>query len=76
MRGPLYGTNLVMEHLAADGTTLYGITKDSGIYRLQNATLKKIISDIPENVTSLAVNGNILYVGTENLGMLHYNLEE
>ena len=70
------GTNLIVEHLAADGATLYGITKDTGIYRIQNATLKQIISDIPENVTSLAVDGNTLYVGTENRGMLHYNLGE
>ena len=70
------GTNLIVEHLAADGATLYGITKDTGIYRIQNATLKQIISDIPENVTSLAVDGNTLYVGTENRGMLHYNLEK
>ncbi|MCY4401259.1 MAG: sigma-70 family RNA polymerase sigma factor [Candidatus Poribacteria bacterium] len=70
------GTNLIMEHLADDDTTLYGITKDTGIYRLENATFKQIISDIPEHVTSLAVDGNTLYVGTENRGMLHYNLEE
>ena len=70
------GNDLIMEHLAADGTTVYGITKDTGIFRLENATFKQIISDIPENVTSLAVNRNTLYVGTENRGMLHYNLEE
>ncbi len=70
------GTNLIMEHLAADGTKVYGITKDTGIYRLENGTWKQVVSKTPDNVTSLAVDGSTLYIGTENRGMLHYNLEE
>ena len=68
------GTNLVMEHLAADGAKLYGITKDTGIYRVENGTWKQIVSEIPEKITSLAVDGKNLYVGTQDQGMLHYNL--
>ena len=70
------GTNLVMEHLDVDGTTLYGVIKDTGIYRLDNGTWNQIVSEIPEKMTSLAVDGNTLYVGTQNNGMLHFNLEE
>ena len=70
------GTCLIMEHLAVDGTTLYGITPETGVYRLESGTWKQIISRIPDNVTSLAVDGNTLYVGTENSGMLHFNLEK
>ena len=68
------GTNLVMEHLDVDGTTLYGVIKDTGIYRLDNGTWNQIVSEIPEKMTSLAVDGNTLYVGTQNNGMLHFNL--
>ena len=70
------GTNLIMEHLAVDGITLYGVTEKTGIYRLESGTWKQIVSEIPDGVTSLAVNGDTLYVGTENSGMLHFNLEK
>ena len=70
------GKNLIMEHLAVDGTTLYGITKDTGIYRLESGVWKHVVSDTPDNVNSLAVDGNALYVGTQDRGMLHFNLEK
>ena len=69
-------TNLTMEQLAAEGTMLYGITEKTGIYRLESGTWKQIVSEIPDKVTSLAVDGNTLYVGTQNRGMLHFNLEK
>ncbi|MDE0481922.1 MAG: sigma-70 family RNA polymerase sigma factor [Candidatus Poribacteria bacterium] len=70
------GTNLIMERLAVDGTTLFGITKGTGIYRLKSGVWEQVISEIPEDVTSLAVDGNTLYVGTQSNGMLHFTLEE
>ena len=70
------GTNLVMERLTADGAMLYGVNKDTGIYRLANGAWKQVVSEIPENVTSLAVDGNTFYVGTKNSGMLQFTLEE
>ena len=70
------GTNLVMEHVAVDGTTVYGVTKDTGIYRLESDTWEQVVSDIPEKIRSLAVDGNTLYIGTGNNGMLHYTLEK
>ncbi|MCY4403538.1 MAG: sigma-70 family RNA polymerase sigma factor [Candidatus Poribacteria bacterium] len=70
------GTNLIMEQLAVDGTTLYGVNKKSGIYRLDNVSWKQIVSELPDGITSLAIDGNTLYVGSVNNGMLHFNLEK
>ncbi len=79
-------TNLIMEHLAVDGTTVYGITRKTGVYRLgsDSGAWEQIITEIPEiaslnisnEITSLAVVGNTLYVGSLTYGMLHFNLEE
>ena len=69
------GTILIIERLAVDGTTLYGVSK-TGAYRLENKTWKEVVSEIPNSVTSLAVDGNVLYVGTQDSGMLHFNLDE
>ena len=69
------GKNLIMEHFAVDGTRVYGISK-TGVYRLGNGTWKEIASEVPERVTSLAVDRNVLYVGTQDSGMLHFNLNE
>ncbi len=70
------GTNLIMDVLTVDGTILYGVTKDTGIYRLENDTWNQIVSEIPERITSLAVDRNTLYVGTQDQGMLHINLSK
>ena len=70
------GTNLVMEYLAVNGTTAYGVTNETGIYRLESGTWKQVVSEIPDNVMSLAADRNTLYVGTQNNSMLHFNLEE
>ena len=70
------GENLIMEHMTVDGATFYGVTKDTGIYRLENGTWNQIVSEILDNITSLAVDGDTLYVGTQDHGMLHYALEE
>ena len=80
------GTNLIMEQLAVDGTTVYGITQKTGIYRLggDSGTWEQIITEIPEsatmniahNGTSLVVAGSTLYLGTQVNGMLHFNLEK
>ena len=71
------GKNLIMEHLAFDGTTVYGVSK-TGVYRLEdeNDTWKEVVSEVPERVTSFAVDRNVLYVGTRGSGMLHFNLDE
>ena len=70
------GTNLIMEHLAVDDGVLYGVTKDTGIYHIENGNWQQVVSEIPENVTSLAVSGDTIYVGTEYNEMLHFTLEK
>ena len=69
------GTDLVMEYLAVDGRRLFGMTDKTGVYLLVNDTWEQVVSETPESVTSLAVDGNIVYVGTMQRGMLHYVLE-
>ena len=69
------GRVLVMDHLAVEENTLYGVTEKSDIYHLKNGNWEQVVSEIPDTVTSLAVGGNTLYVSTETQGMLHYTLE-
>ncbi|MCG9129290.1 sigma-70 family RNA polymerase sigma factor [Candidatus Poribacteria bacterium] len=69
------GDNLIMEFLANDGNTLYGVTEKSGIYRLDNGSWNQVVPEIPANITSMTVDENTIYVGTRNQGMLHYTLE-
>ena len=68
-------TDLIMEHLAVDDTTLYGIN-NTGIYRLKSSVWEQVISDAPDNVNSLAVDGNTIYVGTQDRGMMHFTMED
>ena len=42
----------------------------------KNDAWKQIVSEVPEWVTSLAVDGKVLSVGTEENGVLHFNLGE
>ena len=70
------GKNLIMEHLAVDGTTVYGVTENTGAYRLESGTWEQVVSEVRDNVTSLAVDGDMLYVGTEYNEILHFNLDQ
>ncbi len=64
-------TPISMSQLVVDGTTLYGISQ-TGVYRLDNDTFTwmQIASEVPERVTSLVVDGDVLYIGTEHRGIL------
>ncbi len=70
------GTSIIIEKLVVDENTLYGFIQSSGIYRLENNTWKQIVTNIPERVTSLAVDGITVYVSTWDQNMLYYNIEE
>ena len=84
------GRHLIMDKLAVDGTTLYGITERTPVFlrptvfRLENGTWNQIVTEIPylgtleisDLITSLTVAGNTLYVATERNGVLHFNLEK
>ena len=64
-----------MHQLAIHDTILYGVSQ-TGAYRLNKDTgiWVLITSEIPGQVTSLAVARNTLYIGTENRGILHLPL--
>ena len=62
---------IAMHQLAVDGATLYGVSQ-TGVYRLDNNTgiWEQITSEVLGRVTSLAVIGQVLYMGTEHRGLL------
>ena len=64
-----------MHQLAVNGAILYGVSQTGG-YRLDNRTgiWEQVASEIPGRVTSLAVAGNVLYIGTEHHGILRLPL--
>ncbi len=71
------GTHLIMERLAVDGANVYGAS-ETNVYRLESdgVTWKQLTPEVPDRVTSLAVDRNVLYVGTQSSGMLHFTLNE
>ena len=71
------GTPLIMERLAVNGTSVYGVSK-VGVYRLENDSdsWDQVAPEIQDDVTSLAVDGDVLYVGTESRGLLHFNVNK
>ena len=70
------GTPVNIDKLAADGNTLYGYSKKTGIYRVENGKWVQISSETLPYVNSLAVYGNTLYVGSMEQGMHLYKLED
>ena len=68
---------LVMDKLAVEGTTVYGVTEQHVYQVKENAsTWEQITPEIPDAVFSLAVDGNVLYVGTSSSGVLRFTLDE
>ena len=77
------GTTLVINRFAMDGATVYGILDihahpERYVYQLKenSNTWKQVTPEISNRVTSLAVDGNTLYVGTIGRGVLRFILEE
>ena len=77
------GTPLVINKFAMEGTTVYGITDvhvhpERHVYQLKenSSTWKQVTPEISNRVTSLAVDGNTLYVGTIGRGVIRFTLEE
>ena len=71
------GGQLVMEKLAVEGTTIYGTTGQH-VYQLKekSSTWKQVTPEIPDSAFSLAVDGNMLYVGTSSSGVLRFTLDD
>ena len=72
----LEGTPIVIERFAVGGTTLYG-TSERRVYQLNEnfGMWQQVASEIPMSITSLAVDGNVLYVGTDGSGVLRFKLK-
>ncbi|MDE0555013.1 MAG: PQQ-binding-like beta-propeller repeat protein, partial [Candidatus Poribacteria bacterium] len=72
----LEGTPIVIERFAVDGTTVYG-TSEQRVYQLnENSGIwQQIAPEIPMPITSLTVDGNVLYVGTDGSGVLRFRLD-
>ena len=68
---------IVVSRLAAEGTTVYGQT-DKHVYLLKEGAniWKRATPELPGSVISFAVDGNTLYVGTANRGVLRFNLDK
>ena len=69
------GTPIIIEKMAVDSTTVYGAPQQQKqIYQLkQNSqTWEPVTPEIPSPVTSFAVGGNVLYVGTVGHGVFRY----
>ena len=67
------GNRLIMDRIAVDGTTAYGVC-DSGVYQVDSQTnaWKQIIPELPHTAISFAVDGNTFYIGTEQNGVLRF----
>ena len=65
------GDTLLIDRVASDDSTLYGVC-DSGVYRVddQTGTWKHIAPVAPHAATSFAVDGDMLYIGTKQNGVL------
>ena len=67
------GSPLLIDQIAIDGSTLYGVC-GSGVYQVDTQTnrWRQIAPEMPYTVTSLAVDSNTLYVGTEHNGIFRF----
>ncbi len=71
------GTQVVVEKLATDGTTVYGTT-EKRVYQLkENAdTWKQVTPEVPGTITAVTIDGDTLYIGTLGRGVLRFTLDE
>ena len=67
------GESIIIKSLATAEDTVYG-ANDDGIYHLEKetGTWEQIVPEIPDAITSLVVNGDTFYVGTEHRGVLRF----
>ena len=67
------GKDVIVKSLATAEDTVYG-ANDDGIYRLgmETGTWEQIVPEIPGAITSLVVDSDAFYVGTEHRGVLRF----
>ncbi len=70
------GTYTLIDQIAVSGRTVYG-AGDDGVYELNKSNKwEKISPQVPDNVISLVINNDSLYIGTERRGMFYISLEK
>ncbi len=71
------GETVIIKSLATAEDAVYG-ANDDGIYQLEKETgaWKQIVPEIPDAITSLVVDGDTFYVGTEHRGVLRFERSE
>ena len=71
------GHQVPMTRIAVDGDQVYGVC-NRGVYRIdcQTDTWIQISPEVPYEVTALAVDGNMLYIGTRYRGVIRLQLTE
>ena len=67
------GASVIIKSLATAEEAVYG-ANDDGIYHLEKETRtwEQIVPEIPDAITSLVVDGDTFYVGTEQRGVLRF----
>ena len=67
------GKDVIIKSLATAGDAVYG-ANDDGIYHLgkETGTWEQIVPEIPDTITSLVVDRDAFYVGTEHRGVLRF----
>ena len=71
------GESIIIKSLATAEDTVYG-ANDAGIYHFkkETGTWEQIVPEIPGAITSLVVDRDAFYVGTENRGVLRFERAE
>ena len=70
------GIHTIIDRMTVADTTVYGVG-DGGAHLLdQGGEWKKISPEVPGSIISAAINGDRLYVATEQRGMFHISLEK
>ena len=67
------GASVIIKALVTAADAVYG-ANDDGIYHLEKETWtwERIVPEIPDTITSLVVDGDAFYVGTEHRGVLRF----
>ena len=67
------GEGIIIKSLATAKDAVYG-ANDDGIYHLEMETgsWEQIVPEIPDAITSLVVDEDAFYVGTEHRGVLRF----
>ncbi len=71
------GNRPIITQIAVDGNSVYGVC-NQGVYRIasQEDTWIQISFEVPYEVTALAADGELLYIGTRHRGVLRTRLND